>query len=195
MDHARVAPADAEMGVADRLLDAAGELFAARGPRSVTMAQVADAAGVSRATLYRYFADRRELHLAFVHREARRIVARVLVDVARIDEPEARLVALVTASLRQVRGTPLLAGWIQSDSAALTASLVAGSDVIATLGLPVTGDDLAARWLWRVIFALLLVPGSSVEEEREMIARFVAPLIIRANTGTANTNTGSDETP
>jgi len=41
----------------DRILDAAGELFAARGVSAVEMTDIARAAGCSRATLYRYFED------------------------------------------------------------------------------------------------------------------------------------------
>jgi AcrR family transcriptional regulator len=46
---------------ADRILDAAGELFATRGVASVGMHEIAQAAGCSRATLYRYFENREAL--------------------------------------------------------------------------------------------------------------------------------------
>ena len=39
---------------ATRILDTAAELFAARGVGEVTMRDIADAAGCSRATLYRH---------------------------------------------------------------------------------------------------------------------------------------------
>jgi hypothetical protein len=45
------------------------------------------------------------------------------------------------------------------------------------LGLAFTGDELGARWLLRAIFVLLLMPGRSAAEEREMVERFVAPLV------------------
>jgi len=53
-----------------QLLDAAAELFADRGVAAVGMADVARAAGCSRATLYRYYANRDELRAAFVGRRA-----------------------------------------------------------------------------------------------------------------------------
>jgi AcrR family transcriptional regulator len=40
-----------------RVLDAAAELFAARGARNVTMGDIASAAGVGRGTLYRRYPD------------------------------------------------------------------------------------------------------------------------------------------
>ena len=55
---------------ADRILDAAGGLFADNDPATVGMHEIARAAGCSRATLYRYFDNRETLHTAYVHREA-----------------------------------------------------------------------------------------------------------------------------
>lgn len=43
--------------VRDAALDAAGSLVAAKGFASVTMSQIAEDAGIGRATLYKYFAD------------------------------------------------------------------------------------------------------------------------------------------
>ncbi len=62
---------------AEQILDAAGALFAEHGVAAVAMADVATAAGCSRATLYRYFDSRDALRSAYVHREARRIGAEV----------------------------------------------------------------------------------------------------------------------
>ena len=47
-----------------RILEAAFSLFASRGIEMVTMPEVAEASGVARATLYRYFADKTELVMA-----------------------------------------------------------------------------------------------------------------------------------
>lgn len=165
--------------VADRLLDAAAALTAERGPRAVSMADVAAAAGVSRATLYRYFADRHELHLAYMHREARRIGVEVIREYSSAAGGEASLVAAVQCALRMVRESPLLARWITSDGTGVSADLVKRSDVMAKIGVGITSDPVAARWLLRAIFVLLLVPGADEEEERVMVERFIAPLVMR----------------
>lgn len=160
-----------------RILDAAGELFTERGPATVSMGDVARAAGCSRATLYRYFSDRRELQLAYVHRTARRIGAAVSRETASVEGREARLVAAVTSAVRQVRGSPLLAAWFGADGAAVTADLVASSEVLETLGLGFVDDPLAARWLLRVVVSLLMVPGHDEAEEQALLERYVAPLL------------------
>ena len=58
---------------ADRILDAAGELFAEKEAATVGMHEIASAAGCSRATLYRYFENREALYTAYVHREKYRL--------------------------------------------------------------------------------------------------------------------------
>lgn len=163
---------------AERILDAAGGLFVERGISGVSMAEVAKAAGCSRATLYRYFADRRDLHLAFIHREARRISALVVHKVASIEDPEAQLIAAVSSALQMVRDAPHLAAWFSAGDTAVTSALVRSSDVLDSLGLWLVPDPVAARWLVRVLVLLLIMPGRDEAEEREMIARFVAPLVV-----------------
>lgn len=167
---------------AERILDAAGELFAERGISDVGMGEVARVAGCSRATLYRYFADRRELHLAFVHREARRVGALVARDVAAVDEPEARPVTAVLSAVRQVRSTPVLAAWFEPGNSAVTTDLVRSSEVIESIGLGVVEDPAAARWLVRVVMSLLAMPGRDDAEERELVERFVAPVVVGTRT-------------
>jgi AcrR family transcriptional regulator len=162
---------------AEKILDAAGGLFAAQGIGAVSMGDVARAAGCSRATLYRYFADRPELHLSYVHREARRVGGLVAADAARVRDPEKQLVTAVLSALRHVRENPGLAAWFAGGDAAATAELAQGSPVIAALGRSVVEDQLAARWVIRVIISLLIAPGRDAAEERELVERFVVPVL------------------
>jgi AcrR family transcriptional regulator len=152
---------------ADTILDAAAALFAEHGVNAVGMGEVATAAGCSRATLYRYFADRHELHVAFVQREARRIVALLPTD----DVAEA-----ILAALREVRARPELLAWFGTADAGTTAELALSDAVV--LGLRHQGNDEdTARWLVRVIVSLLIVPGRDDAEERALVERFVVPCV------------------
>ncbi len=162
---------------AEKILDAAGELFAEHGIGAVAMGDVATAAGCSRATLYRYFADRHELHVAYVHREARRIGGLVAADASRVRDPEKRLVTAVLSAVRRVRESPSLSAWFAGADAAATAELAQSSPVLAALGLSVVEDQLAARWVVRVIVSLLIAPGRDATEERLIVERFVAPAL------------------
>lgn len=153
----------------EEILDAAAGLFAEHGVNAVGMGEVARTAGCSRATLYRYFPDRRSLHVAFVHREARRIGALV---------PAGDLAEALLAAVREVRARPELLAWFSAADAGTTADLAQSSEVIEALGLTAAGDEAAARWLVRVIVSLLIVPGRDDAEERALVERFVVPGLV-----------------
>lgn len=165
---------------AEKILDAAAGLFVERGVGGVGMREIAAAAGCSRATLYRYFADRGQLHMAFVHREAVRVGGQVAAEVraaAPTDQAEAVTLAVLGA-VRRVRETPALAAWFRQDDAATSAGVAQSSAVIEALGLAMVPDPLAARWLVRVVLSLLTTPGRDDAEERMLVERFVAPVVV-----------------
>lgn len=164
---------------AERILDAAAELFARHGVNAVGMGEIARGAGCSRATLYRYFDDRHALHLAFVRREARRIGLRVSVETAPLRDPGDRLTAAVLVAVRLVREVPALLAWFGAADAATTAELAQSDEVIEGLGLRAVGEPDAARWLVRVIVSLLIVPGRDEAEERRIVERYVVPGVLR----------------
>jgi AcrR family transcriptional regulator len=75
---------DAELGeraagqAHQRVLDAAAELFAARGVSCITMGEIAAAAGVSKRVVLGWFASKDELALALMDRHVRRRLARAV---------------------------------------------------------------------------------------------------------------------
>jgi AcrR family transcriptional regulator len=168
----------------DRILDAAAELFEARGVQQVGMSDIAAAAGCSRATLYRYFENRHTLRVAFVHREARRLGAAIAEQVDGVRDPVDRLVRAILAAVAGVRETPTLAAWFREDSASTATGLAGASDVIealaaAFLGPPADADTRdRARWIVRIVVSLLTLPAASAREERRLVERFVAPVVL-----------------
>ena len=93
---------------ADRILDAAGELFALQEAATVGMHEIASAAGCSRATLYRYFENREALYTAYVHRESYRLYREMTEQINSVVGPGERLIEGMMASLRNVRESPAL---------------------------------------------------------------------------------------
>jgi AcrR family transcriptional regulator len=169
---------------AQNILDAATRLFVEQGVSAVGMADVAKAAGCSRQTLYRYFDSRQDLHLAFAHREAARLVTLVSQEVGSISDPGERLVVIIVALLREVRTTDYLAAWFQSGEPALAAELANSSTMLESLALSFFADappsDRAlqlTRWCIRVTLALLITPGADANDERRLLELFVAPLV------------------
>ncbi len=163
---------------AERILDAAGALFVQHGVRAVGMGEVAAAAGCSRATLYRYFADRAALHLAFVQREAVRIGGLVAADLAALERGADPATEGVLAALRHVRAAPALVAWFREDDAGHAAEVALASSVPSDIGASIAPDPETAAWLVRVIVSLLTVPGGDESAERRLVERFVAPVVV-----------------
>jgi AcrR family transcriptional regulator len=172
---------------ADRILDAAAELFAQRDAAAVGMLEIAKAAGCSRATLYRYFENRDALYTAFVNREAYRLFRQLSDEIRQVDDPGDRLVEGITAALRMVRGSPALASWFAMTEPPIGGEMAERSEVIKALTSAFVGslgqDDPAvvehrARWLVRVITSLLIFPGTDEADETRMLHEFVAPVVV-----------------
>lgn len=178
-----LADARAELA-ADRILDAAGSLFAERGVHAVGMSEVAAAAGCSRATLYRYFDGRDALRIAFVHRETRRIGAEVVGEVVVIPDPVDRLIAAMKAALRAVRADATLMAWFTASDGGATAVLAQSSAVIESLVAAFIGDASdphvrrRARWVVRMLVSLLVDPEPDPAEEDAMIAELLVPALV-----------------
>jgi AcrR family transcriptional regulator len=180
---------------ADRILDAAEELFAEHDPGSIGMNEIARAAGCSRATLYRYFENRDALRTAYVHREAYRLHDAIKEKIGGFEDPRQRLIAGVTTTLRMVRESPPLASWFAATRPPIGGEVAEHSDVInafVTAFLISLGpDDPAvverrARWLVRVITSLLIFPGRDEADEQAMIEEFVVPIVAPADCGASH---------
>jgi AcrR family transcriptional regulator len=172
---------------ADKILDAAAELFAKRDAAAVGMNEIARAAGCSRATLYRYFDNREALHTAFVNREAYRLHRELSEQVRGLTDPGERLIAGVTTALRMVRSSPALASWFAKTEPPIGGEMAEQSEVINTLTAAFVNslgpDDRAvverrARWLVRVITSLLVFPGADDADEKQMLREFVVPIVV-----------------
>ncbi|QBS42504.1 TetR/AcrR family transcriptional regulator [Nocardia sp. CS682] len=178
----------------ERILDAVRALFLDKGVSGVGMAEVAQAAGCSRATLYRYFDNRQALYVAFAGREARQVVERVWRDpaVSAATDPGEQLLDGLTALLAEVRKTPHLAVWFAPANAGIVAQLSNSSDVVDALATDfVSGfrPDLPARaarrlgqWFVRVMVSLLTLPGATEDDERAMLRNFALPFLLDQRT-------------
>jgi AcrR family transcriptional regulator len=203
-----------EVAVA-RLLDAAGVVFAEKGVLQARMGDVAVAAGCSRGTLYRYFADRDQLRQAYVDREAARVGAHVLDELAGIDEPEERLVVAILTAVDAVRHDPFLRAWFDPASAATAGHLAMRGEVIAELIdafladlfaaarakgrlRPAASHDLAVEWIVRVVLSLLTEPAAGPagpDHERALLEQLLLPALFRTSERHQRSDGGSVEGP
>jgi AcrR family transcriptional regulator len=102
-----VAVADLQRSTEDQILDATDRLIGRYGLRKMTMEDVAQEAGVSRRTVYGYFANKEALALASIDRVVRAAQARMAQEAASEEAPAEKvyrmLVARVTVRLELVR--------------------------------------------------------------------------------------------
>ena len=178
---------------ADRILDAAGELFARQEAATVGMHEIASAAGCSRATLYRYFENRDALYTAYVHRESYRLYREMTEQINSVVDPRERLIEGMVASLRNVRESPALASWFATTQRPIGAEMAEQSEVIKALTeafvISLGPDDPGlvahrARWLVRVMTSLFLFPGHDDDDERAMLEEFVVPIVLPSRQAT-----------
>ncbi len=186
MREARWSRADESLQAQTRILNAAGRAFFAHGVGPTTMSDVAQEAGCSRATLYRYFRTREDLHVAFVALRGRELALEMIERVGPSDDPEKRWRNLIQESVRAVRMQPELLVWFEPEQVGHTARLSRGSELLEALALGFMDSvasprsvaaegKLLIRWMIRIIISLLSMPGESAQEEREIIDRFVLP--------------------
>jgi AcrR family transcriptional regulator len=181
------------------LLDAAEECFSGYGVAKTTMHDVARRAGLSRPTLYRYFADREEVAVGVVMRRSERLVHRAVAHIAHQDSLEDKivegLVFLVDRGRRDTVVIDLVAG-----DASRRGKRLADSDAAwrvteqvwaAVLDDPAVrpelsrgpGDRDVLVWLVHVQLALIEQVGERDDAEswarvRRLIRTFVLPAFI-----------------
>jgi AcrR family transcriptional regulator len=93
---------------AEKILAAAGRLFALHRFHEARMEDIAAAAGVGKGTLYRYFKDKEELYLALLDRAAVGLQRRLEDGQAAAAGPREKLVAVVAGILEYFDLNPYL---------------------------------------------------------------------------------------
>ena len=177
-----------------KILAAADKAFVEVGVADARMSTIADYAGCSRGTLYRYFKNRHDLHIAYIERAAHEMMVRVRHGLRGIEDPRERLVESIVRSVREVRRNPGTAAWFEPGISGLAARMGRSSEVVDRLTTTFVSElfgtqgrdpesRMRARWLVRVIVSLLALPGDSQEEERAQVERFVAPVLLSQTRG------------
>lgn len=83
------------------MLDAADELFYARGVHEVGMDELVRTTGLGKATVYRLFATKDALVGAYLRRRAERILALIDADIERHPDDPAAAILAITAAVAQ----------------------------------------------------------------------------------------------
>jgi AcrR family transcriptional regulator len=154
----------------EQILTAARAQFIEFGMRRTSLEDIARAAGISRATLFRRFPNREALVFALAAREARAAIAAVDEQVAAIDDPEELLTATTLGGIQALLGNDLLHRLLVTDPDQMLPMLTIRSTPILTIG-----REYIASQLRRLQDAGARVSGD-LDVTAEMLARFVLSL-------------------
>lgn len=148
----------------EEILAAAASLFRKNGYGSVTIRQIADAAGILSGSLYHHFASKREMYLELHRDELQRAAVTISVAVGKFDDPWDRLEAAITTHLSLSLDPDFPTMLLSTDKSAL-ASEMRGElikdrnkferlykDIVANLPLP----DNIDRDVFRIALMSLL---------------------------------------
>lgn len=181
-----------------RLIDAAESCFQRYGVVKTTVEDVAAAAKVSRATVYRYFADRDELILGVLLREAGRFLDRLTTQINRAPSFDRAVVDGVLFTVDAVRADENLALLFAPEAIGITTAIAGASEALFKLtaeflrpffeaardsGQLRTGVDLdeAAEWTLRAVLSMLTVQGPVERrpaEQRRFLSTFLVPALV-----------------
>ena len=154
----------------ERLLDAAVRCIARDGMAGANIAAVAAEAGVSRPTVYRYFADQQAMVEATFLHAGRDLVGRLGARLRRLRAPAEMAVEAVCFVLREIPREPVLgAMWSEAVLDASAVALItrrpalewsrdAVKDLVQAADWSVEAADEAVEAMLRMLLSLLAAP-------------------------------------
>lgn len=182
---------------ADDLLDAAQRCFSKFGVERTTMAAVAAEAGVHRATVYRYFADRDQLTVAVLLRTSAPLFERAAEVMRRGEDVEDAVVEAVSLAIDEALTDDQLRSLFDAASGRVTAHIAGLSSEFFARALATTIPALrraeeagrlrpdvdpeeACRWLMRIAMSFLSSdPPLDLQEHHRLLRTYVTAAMFR----------------
>jgi TetR/AcrR family transcriptional repressor of uid operon len=161
-----VAPVDR---ATERILDAAGAELAKHGVRRTTMNQVADAAGLGVATVYRRFPQKAQLVRAVILREAEAVTAAVVAELDRPASIEEQAAGAFVAFAHAISSRPFVVRLLRGDAEA--GDSAATGDLVDHLMMDARGR--VADWIRE-----LQAHGRYLDADPDVVAEIEARLAV-----------------
>jgi TetR/AcrR family transcriptional regulator len=176
------------------ILQAARRCYLSGGIMQTGMAEVAQAAGIARSTLYRYFPGRDALLVATVRREMEVFNAAIQRRLAQYEEPADVIVEGLLIAIRELPRQPLLRAVFVADGDARARRKIWSSQIIIDFGedlmqgvlLPAqqagalqdrVRPEVMLEWIYRVLLSFLTLPSNWVRDDQELRATLHALLV------------------
>jgi len=180
--------------VRERLLDAAEGCLEQFGPQKTSMEDVARAAGMSRATVYRYFENRDALLRGVASRQAASLATEAMAFLPQFNTISDWLVEGCLFTLREIPKRPVFASLVTSLDSSAASKLLLGSSGMIQIGVNVLRPmfanarqqgllredvdiDMLIEWLLRVLWTYLNAPSQVATDEESMRKLFHMMLI------------------
>ena len=189
--------------VRERLLDAAEGCLAQFGPQKTSMEDVARAAGMSRATVYRYFENRDALLLGVASRQASDLAGEAIQYLGNFNTISDWLVEGLLFTLREIPQRPVFASLVTSLDSSAASKLLLGSTGMIQIGVNVlrpmfatakeqgllrddVNIDMLIEWLLRVLWTYLNAPSQVATDEdsmRKLFHMMLIPAVLKDASG------------
>ena len=165
-------PADGRAAVIDRILEVTGDEAQRVGPDRIRMGEVASRAGVSRASLYRYFANKDELIQAYTMSEFDELFRQIDRAMADYDTFEDRLAAAFGFAIPYLRDHPVFTSVLDlAERQIMRVTLLSGDALGHARDLALTRMNSAVRE------GRIRIDQFDAAVSGELIARFVVSLL------------------
>lgn len=185
--------------VRERLLDAAEGCLEQFGPQKTSMEDVARAAGMSRATVYRYFENRDELLLGVASRQASALATEAIGYLSQYNTISDWMVEGLLFTLRELPRRPVFASLVTSLDSRSSGNLLLGSTGLIQIGVNVLGPvfanakaqgllrdeiepEMLIEWLLRMLWTYLNAPSQVATDEegvRKLFRMMLVPAVLK----------------
>ena len=172
---------DAATRIRDRILDAATECLIAEGLGARLHAMIAERAGVSRPTVYKYVGDQAAIVAAVLDRELDRFFEATLPALRSSEDLEADLVNAVVFIVDYAREHPLLQKGLREHPEVILPALTIQSAATVERVVALFDDQLGraltraastdlsprqvAEWLFRIVVSLVTTPTAGLDRD------------------------------
>ena len=183
----------------EAVLDAAQSCLQRFGLAKTTVEDVAQAAGLSRATVYRQFGSRDALLLAVAARDAERVASQAELYLQRFEDVGSWIVEGILFCLREIPRRPLLSQLLAPTELGTASRLVLSSESMLEIGADLLRPmfeparrqgllresleiDALIEWVLRILMSYLAVPSHRARGEQEMrhlLSSMILPAVLK----------------
>jgi AcrR family transcriptional regulator len=184
----------------ERVLDATESCLQRFGLAKTTVEDVAQASGLSRATVYRQFGSRDALLLAVAARDADRVAAAAEIYLRRFEDVGSWIVEGMLFCLREIPKRPVLSQFLAPQELGAASRMLLTSDRMLAIGSEILRPmfeparregqlhedlelDSLMEWVLRILMSYLAVPGPpsrSEDDLRRLLRGMLLPAVLVA---------------